>query len=163
MTGSRCRGFRGCRAPMAERAAAALLALWTCSAASAATPASPLGQWLTEDRGGVIQLQACGTALCGVIVGLTDWPANGDVKRDWRGRPQCHSILLDRLALQNDGRWHGTVTDPENGRVYSAEVWVPDGTLRLRGYIGLPMLGSTQSWPPFHGNVQMDCHFSPAG
>ena len=145
---------------MAERAAI-LLALCLAMPARAGTQPSPTGQWLTEDRGGVIQLQSCGALLCGIIVGLTDWPANGDVKRDWRGRPQCHSTLLAGLALQTDGRWHGTVTNPENGRVYSAEVWVPDGTLRLRGYVGLPMFGSTQLWPRFHGHVQDDCHFNP--
>ena len=150
---------------MAERAGAVLLALlWTGlgGPASAGTQ-PPLGQWLTEDRGGVIEVRPCGPVLCGVIVGLTDWPANGDVKRDWRGLPQCHSVLLAGLSLRDDGRWHGTVTNPENGRVYSAEVWVPDGTLRLRGYVGLPMLGSTQLWPPFRGRVQGDCHFAQGG
>ena len=148
---------------MAERGGAVLLALCLAGHASAGTLATPVGRWLTEDRGGVIQVQPCGSALCGVIVGLTDWPANGDVKRDWRGRPQCHATLLDGLTLQTDGRWHGTVTNPEDGRVYRAEVWVPDGTLRLRGYVGLPIFGSTQRWPSFHGVVTADCHFSQAG
>jgi len=126
---------------------------------AAAAPA-PVGDWLTEDRGGVIRIGPCGAALCGEIVGLSDWPAH-DVKRDVHGAPQCHLTLLADLRLQSDARWHGTVTDPEDGRSYSAEVWVPaDGTLRLRGYIGLPLLGSTQLWPPFHGRVKPDCHFS---
>lgn len=149
----------GCRVPMARRLLAVLASCWLPVQAVAA-PASPLGRWLTEDRGGVIEIRPCGATLCGYITGLSEWPANGDVKRDWQGRPQCHSTLLAGLRLESDGRWHGTVTNPEDGRTYSAEVWVPDGTLRLRGYIGLPLLGSTQLWPPFHGSVKPDCHFS---
>ncbi len=138
---------------------AALLLAGTVAQASAQAPA-PMGRWRTEDGGGIIEVRACGPVLCGVIVGLSDWPANGDVKRDWLGRPQCHSVLLADLKPQDDGRWHGTVTNPENGRIYSAEVWVPaDGRLRLRGYIGLPLLGSTQIWPPYRAAVQADCHF----
>ncbi len=137
-----------------------LVALGLMAASGAQAARSPLGLWLTEDRGGVISFQPCGSAVCGVIVGLSDWPANGDVKRDWRGRPQCHSILLDRLRPQQDGRLHGTVTNPEDGKTYSAEVWVPaDGALRLRGYVGLPLFGSTETWPAFHGHVRPDCHF----
>ncbi len=155
--------YPGCHAPMVEcRLSALLVALclaWSFGACAQGTE-SPLGLWFTEDHGGVISLQPCGPALCGVIVGLSDWPANGDVKRDWRGRPQCHSTLLANLKKQDDGRWHGTVTNPEDGQVYDAEVWVPpDGVLRLRGYIGLPLLGSTQKWPPFQGQVRSDCHF----
>lgn len=136
-----------------------LLAAALALPAYAQAPAA-IGRWKTEDGGGVIQVQACGQLLCGVIVGLSDWPANGDVKRDWLGRPQCHSTLLAGLRLQDDGRWHGTVTNPEDGRVYSAELWVPaDGRLRLRGYVGLPLFGSTQIWPPYRATVQPDCHF----
>ena len=144
---------------MGKVGAALFAATWLAMSQPAhAAPPSPLGLWLTEDRGGVISLQPCGPDLCGVIVGLSDWPAH-DIKRDWRGLPQCHEVLLAGLRLHDDGRWHGTVTDPENGRVYNAEVWVPDGTLRLRGYIGLPLLGSTQSWPHYEGTVRPDCHF----
>ena len=150
---------------MARAPLSVILLVLTCCAllvptrARSDAPLPPVGLWLTEDRGGVIRVQPCGAGLCGIIVGLSDWPANGDVKRDWRGRPQCHSTLLVSLALRTDGRWHGSVTNPEDGRTYSAEVWVPaDGILRLRGYIGLPLLGSTQLWPPFRGQVQPDCH-----
>ena len=151
------------RASSVQTLAALLVAtflLTVLTPAACAQGPAPVGRWKTEDGGGIIDVRACGQVLCGVIVGLSDWPANGDVKRDWLGRPQCHSILLAGLKLRDDGRWHGTVTNPENGRVYSAEVWVPaDGSLRLRGYVGLPLLGSTQTWPPYHAAVQADCHF----
>lgn len=124
-----------------------------------AAPSSPEGTWLTEDGGGVVRIAPCGDFLCGHIVGLSDWPKN-DVKRDVNGTPQCHMVLLDKLKLQDDSRWHGTVRNPEDGRVYSAEVWLgQDGAMRLRGYVGLPLFGSTQRWPAYNGAIRPDCHF----
>jgi uncharacterized protein (DUF2147 family) len=137
----------------------AALGAWLAGPAWAADARLPTGLWLTEDRGGIVRVEPCGGALCGVIVGLSDFPPSG-VKLDVHGRSQCHLTLLAGLRLQDDGRWHGTVTNPEDGRTYSAEVWVPaDGILRLRGYVGLPLFGSTQLWPPYTGRLRDDCHF----
>jgi uncharacterized protein (DUF2147 family) len=41
----------------------------------------------------------------------------------------------------------GWVYDPESGKTYSARMALESATLlRLRGYIGIPLLGSTQLW-----------------
>jgi uncharacterized protein (DUF2147 family) len=98
--------------------------------------------------------------LCGVIVGTSEYPANGDALRDVHGRPQCHLSIINGLRTGKDDRLHGTVTNPEDGRTYDAQVWTAsDGALRLRGYIGLPLLGSTQIWPHFGGRVSNKCQF----
>jgi uncharacterized protein (DUF2147 family) len=130
------------------------------SAAQAQARDTPEGSWFTQGRGGVVKIAPCGSALCGVIIGLSEWPPH-DVLRDVHGTPQCHLTLLRDLRLEDDQRWHGTVTNPKDGQVYDAEIWVPaDGIMRLRGYIGIPLLGTTQLWPPFTGTVTSDCHFS---
>ncbi len=141
-------------------ALAVALLLWAGAArAQAGPPRSPVGEWLTEDRGGVVQIRPCGEALCGTIIGLTFDPGQ-TIKLDVHGRSQCHLELLGNLRLQGDRRWHGTVTNPEDGRTYSAEVWVgPDGVMRLLGYFGLEIFGVTQHWPPFAGTVKPDCRF----
>jgi len=38
----------------------------------------------------------------------------------------------------------GTILDPEDGQVYSAEIWVEDGKLMVRGYSGF--LYKTRTW-----------------
>jgi uncharacterized protein (DUF2147 family) len=122
----------------------------------------PTGVWFTQSRGGVVQVRPCGggKTLCGIIVGLTPSPA-GKLPLDFKGGPQCRRILFWDMRPEDDGRWHGTLTNPEDGRTYGAEIWVADdGNMRLRGYIGLPLLGSTQVWPPFDGHLQPDCHFT---
>lgn len=42
----------------------------------------------------------------------------------------------------------GKILDPNNGKVYSSKMTVIEGGKKLdvRGYIGLPMLGRTQTW-----------------
>ena len=138
---------------------ARLLATFLLLAGQARGATPPEGLWLTEDRGGVVRISPCGANLCGTIVGLTFDPGQ-TIKLDFHGRDQCQLTLLANLHLQDDARYHGTVTNPEDGRTYSAEVWVPaDGVLRLRGYIGLPLFGSTQLWPAYRGPVRQDCQF----
>ena len=34
--------------------------------------------------------------------------------------------------------------DPEDGKIYKGEVWVEDGKLKVRGYLG--MFYKTQTW-----------------
>jgi uncharacterized protein (DUF2147 family) len=123
----------------------------------------PLGLWSTPNRDGVVQIGHCGgPELCGVIVGVTVAPGSAP-PRDVAGVPQCHLVLLSRLKPDEDGRWRGQVRNPEDGHVYSAEVWVgPDGNMRLRGFVGLDVFGVTQTWRKFLGSVQPDCRFSPA-
>ena len=160
MKASMSRAFLGCHALMARVCLAIFGALVCVSVAAVAASARvPTGLWSTPDKGGVVRIDDCGGALCGTIVGLTANP-QGVLPRDFRGAPQCHLTLLRDLRPKDDGLWHGTVTNPEDGKVYDAEVWVaPDGNMRLRGYIGVPLLGQTQVWPPFDGSVQDDCHF----
>ncbi len=145
---------------MARLAALLAVAAAALALSAKAYARAPVGTWFTEDLGGIVEIRPCGgDVLCGAIVGLRDWPASGQ-RLDWRGNPQCRFPLLRNLRPQDDGRWHGTVTNPEDGRTYTAEVWVAeDGILRLRGYVGLPIFGSTQHWRPSPTGAKPDCHY----
>jgi uncharacterized protein (DUF2147 family) len=52
---------------------------------------------------------------------------------------------MKRSGLTYDG---GTILDPDTGKVYKANMKLsPDGSkLILRGYIGLPIFGESQTW-----------------
>ena len=47
-----------------------------------------------------------------------------------------------------NGAWKGGRTyDPENGKTYRSSMKLGgDGSLRVRGYIGIPLLGRTEIW-----------------
>lgn len=131
------------------------LALLLLAGTAQANPVSPgvFGDWLTEDGMGVIRVAACGTEICGTIAGMTDHSG-----RDWRGLSQCGLTFIRVHRVEGEARLHGTVTDPQTGKVYQAELWLgQDGALRLRGYVGLEILGSTERWPAFRGTVGPGC------
>jgi uncharacterized protein (DUF2147 family) len=105
----------------------------------------------------VIQISPCGAYLCGWIVGMRDWPRSG-VPRDVYGRPECGLAIIQHLAPASGDRWQGRITDPDDGRSYGAELWRDrEDRLHLRGYLAIPLLGSTQVWTPYAGAVSADC------
>jgi uncharacterized protein (DUF2147 family) len=41
----------------------------------------------------------------------------------------------------------GTVVDPDNGKEYKGKIWAEgNDNLKMRGYIGISLLGRTESW-----------------
>lgn len=145
------RGFRALTAK-----AIVALTLFGIGAASAA-PADPSGDWLVEDRDGVITVARCGDAWCGSITGVASFPAGG--LRAHNGEPECQLRIITMRAGDGD-RLRGTIRDPRNDSIYDAQMWLAeDGTLRLRGYVAIPLLGSTQTWTRFTGTRTKDCHF----
>lgn len=134
-----------------------LLFLAVLLAAHPALAAAVTGRWLTEDGEGVIEIGPCPGGLCGRIVGIGDFGPTG-TPRDWQGRPQCGLQIINDLTQSEPGQWAGTITNPEDGRVYQARISRdPDGRLRLRGYLGIPLFGATQLWRPYAGTLAPDC------
>ena len=94
--------------------------------AAAASPGGALlGQWMTEDRAGVVKIEPCGAAYCGRVVGVSDFPPGG--LRDIHGAPQCGLVIIKDLVPTDDGRRHGTITNPDDGKTYDTILWVAGG------------------------------------
>jgi uncharacterized protein (DUF2147 family) len=128
------------------------------AAADAADPAI-LGKWLTESGHGVIQIVRCENALCGRIVGIDRTPSE-PMPTDVTGRSQCGLNIISEVAQGEDNAWYGRIVDPRDGASYHAKLWVDsDGRLNLRGYVGIPLLGSTQVWSRFAGRLAENCRF----
>ncbi len=121
---------------------------------------SPEGYWTTIDdetghKKSVVQIWKDEQGkLWGRIVKLYREPGEEpDPKCD-----KCQGSLHDQriigmtilrgLTLDDDEWSGGTILDPKNGKTYSCFVKVlEDGQkLSLRGYIGISLLGRTQTW-----------------
>jgi len=127
--------------------------------ASPARAALPIGDWLTQGRDGVIRIGPCGADLCGWIVGIGHFEADGSAPRAVGGRSQCQLAILTGLHQEDAGVWQGTVTDPRDGTSYHARVTLdPEGRLHMRGYVGIPLFGETQIWTRYAGRLTQDCH-----
>lgn len=135
------------------------------AAAAASAQAKPFksGYWVSSGREIVLQIAPCGDDLCGFIAGIALSHPGDAMPTDWRGQPQCGFLML-RVAPAppaDDGteRWKGALQDPRNGNVYRTMVkFDAAGNLGLHGYIGLPILGETQVWPKFNGQILPGCH-----
>jgi uncharacterized protein (DUF2147 family) len=128
------------------------------AAADAADPAI-LGDWLTESGHGVIEIVRCENAVCGRIVGIDRTPSE-PMPTDVTGQSQCGLTIISGATQAEDNAWYGKIVDPRDGATYHAKLSVDsDGRLNLRGYIGIPLLGSTQVWSRFTGRLAENCRF----
>ena len=77
---------------------------------------------------------------------------------DVDGHPQCGLTIITNQRPAEDGTWLGKITDPRNGNTYQAKLWVDEGgNLHLRGFLGIPLLGSTQIWRKYTGRLTAEC------
>jgi uncharacterized protein (DUF2147 family) len=109
-----------------------------------------LGNWL-EPGGAVIQIEACSSGICLRLISLApDNPANVDNQNPdpaKRSRPLCNLEIGSSFHL--DDATHasgGTLYDPKSGRTYHGTITLDGNVLRLRGYIGVPLFGRTETW-----------------
>ena len=142
----------------------ALLALFVPAVPAQAQPV--MGTWLSASGVAQVRISACSDpsagALCGFIVGLINPKGPDgvvvapDVATDYRNQnPALRSrkiigmpLIWGFKATSDPNTFEGgQIYNAENGKTYSANISLqPDGTLRLRGYVGSPMFGETQTW-----------------
>ena len=123
-------------------------------ASAAAFGKDLLGLWdAGESR---VEIYACGDLLCGRIAELDEsLDENGNEKLDennpdpaLRSRPILGMDLIAGFSRASDTKWEdGTIYDPRDGKTYKCVMKLQrDGTLKVRGYVGVPLLGKTVVW-----------------
>ncbi len=124
---------------------------------------SPVGVWLTQDHDGVIAVTQCADRLCARIVGVVLDHPNDAMPVDYRGTTQCNLTLISDAKEVRPGLWKGHILDPRNGNRFGADLHMdPHGQLALRGFLGIPLLGSTETWTRYTGIVPPDCRLVAA-
>ena len=65
-----------------------------------------------------------------------------------RNAPVVGLVILSGLSKAGDEYVGGQILDPDNGKTYRSKVRLTDNgkKLSVRGYIGVPMLGRSQTW-----------------
>ena len=107
----------------------------------------------------MVTLRPCDGAICGVVEGLTGFRPDGSPPLDVQGRSRCHLTIIGDLQLSEPGVWAGHITNPDDGKMYSIHISLdPQGRMRMRGYIGIPLLGRTTIWTRYQGRLTPDCH-----
>lgn len=134
------------------------LALIQLIFAPLALAASPAGKWKTIDDAtnqarAVVQLTIRDGVLNGTIIKV--FPQPGDTGKcencsgAFKDKPVVGLDFVWGLKQTAENEWTGgQIIDPKNGHIYRCKITVsPDGKqLKVRGYIGVSLLGRTQNW-----------------
>lgn len=129
------------------------------AARAMAQEATPVGVWKTiDDETGkpksLVRITESNGELRGTVEKLFR-----DASEDQNPKcEKCDGALKDQpiigmtilTGMKKDGGEYngGKILDPNNGKVYKSKMSLIDGGKKLdvRGYIGVPMLGRTQTW-----------------
>jgi len=115
-----------------------------------------IGEWYTKDNKALVQIYKQGDMYSGKIVGLKE-PKNedGSAKLETnnpdeaqRGQPIIGLNLVKGFTYKGSNKWaNGTIYDPDNGKTYKCKMSLnDDGSLKVRGFIGVSLIGRTQVW-----------------
>jgi len=113
-----------------------------------------VGKWKTiDDESGnqksIVQLWMIGGKLYGKVVELKPGEDPNKVCTECtdsrKGQKIVGMQIISGLSKEDDV-WEGddAIMDPENGKLYDCKIWVEDGKLQVRGYIGF--FFRTQTW-----------------
>jgi uncharacterized protein (DUF2147 family) len=115
-----------------------------------------VGIWMPSHGKAKVKVSKVGTKYYGKIVWLKEplYP-DGTKKRD-KNNPdsKMHETPLLGYKILKDFEYvgkkvweNGTIYDPENGSTYSCTIKLTDkNTIDVRGYIGVSMIGRTDTW-----------------
>ncbi|MBB5019671.1 uncharacterized protein (DUF2147 family) [Chitinivorax tropicus] len=136
-----------------------ILALTVLSGVALAASDSPVGKWKTIDDKtgkpkGVVEITEQNGVLTGRIVG--NFPKPGEPENpvcdkcegDRKGKPIIGLVFLEGLKKNGNEYTDGKILDPENGNIYSSKLKVIEGgkKLEVRGFIGISLIGRSQTW-----------------
>lgn len=157
--------LKSCRAVSMACASVGLLTLIALAspasgAAERADTDDIRGLWVDHRESGkrkvAIRIDDCDGRLCGRIYWLKKpLTANGDFKRDrhnpdvaLRSRLLCGLKILAGFRRVKEATWSaGQIYDPSDGRIFSSTISLEnDGSLKVRGYVGIPLFGRTVVW-----------------
>lgn len=115
------------------------------------------GYWKTiDDETGnirsIVEITVADGVATGTIVQLyrqPDEPRDPDCiecKGDLNGKKVIGLDIINGLHPEDDTWSGGTIMDPGNGKTYSCRIEEEGNELKVRGFVGVSLLGRTQTW-----------------
>ncbi len=64
-----------------------------------------------------------------------------------KNKPIIGMIIITNMEKTDSNMWeNGDILDPGNGEVYDCKMWIENGDLQVRGYLGWSVFGRSQTW-----------------
>lgn len=136
-----------------------VLALFVSTAFAQRAATDIYGKWKTiDDETGeaksIVEIYEKGGKAYGKVIevlnpakknAVCDQCADGDNRK---GQKVEGMIILTGLEKNGNVFDEGQILDPNKGKVYDCKMWVENGKLQVRGYMGWSLVGRTQVWEP---------------
>ncbi len=142
-----------------------LVMVGVAAAAGAGDGDAILGLWLTEPSSGGrahVEVTRQGDTYHGRIVWVEIPLYPPDDEQGMAGLPRVDRNnpdparhrdpiigleIVEGFRFVGDGQWKdGTIYDPDNGKTYRCKARLEGETLRVRGFIGISLLGRNTEW-----------------
>ncbi len=138
----------------------ALVALFTMSFVSTTTVSEEdrvMGVWMESTGKAKVKISKIGSKYFGKIVWLKE-PTDPETKlpKTDKNNPnaELQGVKLKGLRIfkdfvyTGDGVWEkGTIYDSRKGKTYDCKItMIDDNTLEIRGFIGISLIGRTDTW-----------------
>jgi uncharacterized protein (DUF2147 family) len=144
---------------MFARALAVFFGFILISSLAAAAPTTPVGKWKTIDDAtkkpkAIVEIWEHGGKLYGKIIKLFREPGEeadpkcDKCKGDKKNQRVIGMVIVEGLARDGDEWKGGSILDPDNGKTYKCKMSLEKGKLKVRGFVGVSVLGRTQYWHP---------------
>lgn len=108
------------------------------------------GEWLKDDQSARIKLKVTRKGeLMGVIAYVKDPKRTHDTNNPdaSKHKRKLLGLVIVRGFSKDGAKWSGgTVYDSKSGKTYKGKIWMDDGKLMMRGYVGVSLIGTTASW-----------------
>jgi uncharacterized protein (DUF2147 family) len=124
--------------------------------ANAQTADAILGKWINPSGEGQIQIYKKGNLFFGKLAWIKepDDKATGKPKLDvnnpdksLQSRPILGLELLKNFKFDGDDVYEdGTIYDPKSGKTYSCKMTLNGNKLKIRGFVGISLLGRSEVW-----------------
>ena len=147
------------RLPLVKVAATTMAALLVLLSEGVLADISPVGRWeVIDDKGhkpvAIMKIVERNGEFLGRIEKLIPHPGDdpdpicSNCPGTLKGSPIRGLTIMQGLKKEGDEYSGGTILDPDSGNYYSVKMRLgPDGnTLKVRGYLGISLLGRTQTW-----------------
>lgn len=115
-----------------------------------------LGKWINPGGEGQIQIYKKGKLFFGKLAWLKipNDPATGKLQTDnlnpdknLQLRPILGLEILKDFTFDGNNTYEGgTIYDPKSGKTYSCKMTLNGNKLKIRGFIGISLLGRSETW-----------------